>query len=87
MSISNRTMTVGELKQALANFDDNMPVVLQGDYGDRINTPQALWVTDPEEAKIMKTAYSETGWKVCIDDDDREEGEIEVVVLSYDESC
>ena len=83
--LNSRTMTVGELKIELERFDDDMPVVLQGDYGDRINTPEVHWIKSPEEAFITRTAYSKTGWKVCFDREDRDEDAPEVVVLSFEE--
>lgn len=83
--LTSRIMTVGQLKMALAQFDDDMPVVLQGDYGDRINTPEVHWIKSPEEAFITQTSYSKTGWKVCFDRRDRDEDDPEVVVLSFEE--
>jgi hypothetical protein len=84
--LNSRTMTVGQLKMALEQFDDDMHVVFQGDYGDRVNTPEVHWIRSPEEAFITKTSYSKTGWKVCFERSDRDEDDPEVVVLSFEEN-
>lgn len=78
----NYTLTVKELINYLSNFDEDLPVVLQHDYGDRISTPEALFVKEPEEAFLSETSYSDTGWKVS----DENNTDITVVVLSYDNS-
>ena len=76
------TLTVKELISYLNNFDEDLPVVLQHDYGDRCNTPEALFVKEPEEAFLIETVYSDTGWKIT----DENDTDIKVVVLSYNSS-
>lgn len=83
--LQQHTMTVRQLIESLEQYDDDMLVVLQGDYGDRINTPEVHFIQEPQEAFISRTAYSNTGWKVCFDSDERDEDSPEVLVLSYDE--
>lgn len=84
--LNSRTLTVRQLINALEQYDDDTFVVLQGDYGDRINTPEVHWISQPEEAYISRTAYSSTGWKVCFDSSERDEDSPEVLVLSYEEN-
>lgn len=83
--LNSRTMTVRQLISALEQYDDDMFVVLQGDYGDRINTPEVHWIQEPQEAYISRTSYSKTGWKVCFESSDRDEDSPEVLVLSFEE--
>jgi hypothetical protein len=51
-------MTVGELKRALADFDDNLPVVTMEDYDDDEDDPH--YPHDPEDAgRPYVTTYTD----------------------------
>lgn len=80
----DNTLTVSQLIEELQNYPSDMPVVLQHNYGDRIETQEALFITEPSTAYLAETGYSDSGWKVVDDsNDDSEEESIKVVVLSY----
>jgi regulator of RNase E activity RraB len=80
ISILENAMTVAELREELANMDDDARVVFACDYGDHGHTEQALLVRSVEQlyddtAKICETAYSNSG--ICIQDIDADEDEDE----------
>lgn len=57
-------MTVGDLKAALNDFDDDTPVVAVANYGDRANTMQAIPLSDLQCGyHLAETAYSYSGYK------------------------
>ena len=64
------TMTVGELREALSDIDDDVQVVMQYNYGDYHNTPAVEVIQEVELKPLTKSAYSRTGWQVCESDDD-----------------
>lgn len=68
------TLTVGELKEALEHFDDDLEVFVAADYGDRQHTPQAIGLNDlGDNYTRVTTGYSTTGYKlVSLDDLDED---------------
>lgn len=85
-------MTVADLIDELSHHDSDALVVFACDYGDHGHTQQALPVTsadelDPDEERVVSSAYSHSGLAVDAiehDDEDAEPDEYdgpEVVVL------
>lgn len=73
------TTSVGELKERLQDFDDDMPVVACANYGDRNGTMQLITLQEVEATHVDTSGYSESGFKVT---DDGSEGE--VLLLNYE---
>lgn len=80
---SARTLTVRELREALEDFPEHMPVVLVADYGDIMHTQQALPIISLDSGMtVTESAYSHSGWELVEmdqagsnrrDDDEEEE--------------
>jgi hypothetical protein len=71
------TISVGELKEILENYDEDTPVAFACNYGDRCRTLQVINIRgDDSMEAIHETAYSESGFAVtrnmgdCEDDED-----------------
>lgn len=66
-----RTLTVGQLRDLLADYGDDLPVVFSCDYGDYCHTEQALPIRghDVFEVVLEESAYSQSGFAVADDDD------------------
>ena len=80
-----RTMTVGEVRDLLADYDDSMKVVFAADYGDHSHTMQALAVGSADLGHVTETAYSNSGFAVLDEDSDEafgHDGEAFVVLAS-----
>lgn len=79
-----RTITVGQLIDALEGEDRNARVIFSADYGDRGNTQQALPISgDIETVTISESAYSNSGFAIAETDEDDDvdmSGETFVVV-------
>ena len=75
------TLNVGQLKQLLADYADDLPVTAVANYGDRCNTMQAVSLCDLGIGKLSESSYSDSGFKVS---DCDEQGE-EVLVLNLDQ--
>ena len=77
-----RTMTVGELRRELADYEDETPVVFACDYGDYHHTTQVLPVGDVEEhdeSELVKSAYSQSG--VALNQNEEFGGDGDTVVV------
>lgn len=69
--VGPKTVTVGELRDLLEGFDDDMPVIFGADYGDICHTQQALGLTGAAwEVTVTGSAYSQSGFAVVGPDDD-----------------
>ena len=58
------TLTVGELRDLLEDYDQDAPVLFACEYGDCGNTIQALGVMDTEERStndLSESCYSQSG--------------------------
>ena len=77
------TLTVGELKAQLNTFDDDTPVVSTISYGDRVGTMQAVPVGDLDRAHLQPSGYSDSGYKVVLEEDADEE-DLQVLCLNCD---
>lgn len=75
-------LTVRELREALESFDDDLPVVSNVSYGDRLRTQQAIMVDEVDYVSLTPTAYSESGYKV-IDTLDEDDDDIRAVSLNF----
>lgn len=64
------TLTVGELKELLDNFDDEMPVLFCYNYGDYWSTvvAETIGADDVDEGKIFWSSYHNK-YKVVLNDD------------------
>lgn len=59
------TLTVGELKEALEQYDNDLGVFVAADYGDRQHTPQAIGLNELDDNYTrVTTGYSTTGYKL-----------------------
>ncbi len=67
------TLTVGELKALLEDFGDDQPVVFACDYGDYHHTQQALGIGQADETRLVKEAYSRSGFGLPSSDPDDDE--------------
>lgn len=67
------TITVGMLKAVLEDYDDDLPVVVGSDYGDRAGTIQANALDEPELGQITNSVYSSSGYAIKPSDYDGEE--------------
>jgi hypothetical protein len=76
-------MTVGDLKEALARFDDDMPVAITYDYGDHCHRQVALSPRLDEE--VLSAVWSEYCQNNIIPEQDRI-GDHEDAYHSYDEA-
>lgn len=75
---SLNTLTVGELKALLDNYDDETPVVLACSYGDRGNTQQVIEINHATTSCLLeRSAYSLSG--VAVADRELEEDDIVLV--------
>ncbi len=69
-----RSITVKELREALEFQEDDALVAFACDYGDYHHTEQALEIKgELEEASLVESAYSHSGFAVCDEEDDEEE--------------
>lgn len=69
------TITVGQLKQMLDDFNDDAKIVFADDYGDYCHTTQALTIQSVyslkrDGQKLEKTAYSKSGYAIVNNYDD-----------------
>lgn len=65
-------LTVRELREELEGKDDDLLVVVGVDYGDRQNTIQAIPATDCGTVTVSKSAYSDSGYKINDEEDERD---------------
>ena len=73
-----RTTTVAELRNLLADYDNDQRVAFSSDYGDRTHTEQVLPIEGHADLKLIeKSGYSESGWAVREELPDAEEREME----------
>ena len=75
------SVTVGEAQVALEQYEDDLLVAVEVNYGNRINTMQAVALTQVDKASINETAYSDSGYRVL----EEGIGEQEILLLNYDE--
>jgi hypothetical protein len=78
------TMTVGQLISKLQEFDENLPVVANVNYGDRGRTQQAIAITEIGHAICVDSSYSESGFAVKEVGDCDDEPADNVVSLNFD---
>lgn len=74
------TLTVGELKELLQEYDEDTLVVVSCDYGDRSNTQQAIALGEAVLMDLTETGYSDSGYKIT----QHGGGDEEVLLLNYD---
>lgn len=73
-----RTQTVLQLRNLLADYDDNQLVAFSSDYGDHCHTEQALPIEGYAELKLIsESGYSESGYAVLDEEPDAEERELD----------
>lgn len=58
------TLTVGQLKRVLEDFDDELEVVVGSDYGDHAGTVQANFLSEVDVVCLEGSNYSSTGYKI-----------------------
>ena len=80
-----RTLTVGQLKELLEDYDDDLQVIFTADYGDYHHTAQALPLSGGADvAAIAESAYSNSGFALVTDeeqDDEEYDGAAAFLVL------
>ncbi len=78
-----RTITVGDLREALEAYDEADKVIVTTDYGDHCHTPQALPLEGfIEETLIETSAYSNSGYRLkSVDDIDVDEDHMKYLVI------
>ena len=77
-----QTLTVGQLREMLEDYDENTPVFLGAEYGDYHHTVQALTITEVVEAsegQLAESGYSRS--RVAFIGEGSDEGE------SYCDEC
>jgi len=74
-------VTVGQLKDALSDYSDDMPVVFAYNYGDYTGTLAASFPNEIRDGLLVESGP--TGMKIIDDDTDpsRYDGVTEVVVM------
>ena len=78
------SMTVAELRHALADLPDDAIVALASDYGDRSHTTQLLpveMVKPVSEAWVTESAYSDSRLRLRSGDEFEDGGGDHVVVV------
>lgn len=77
------TISVGELKNILDNYDDDTPVAFTCSYGDRCRTQQVIGLLGRDEMEALyETAYSESGFAISDRyDDGDDDGEPQEVLI------
>lgn len=71
-----RSITVKALREALEGEEDDALVAFACDYGDYHHTQQALGIKgELEEAVLVESGYSHSGFAVADEDDDEDERE------------
>lgn len=59
------TITKAELIASIAHLPDDAELVVGADYGDRVNTVQAIGLEmQPKAAYVVESDYSGTGYKL-----------------------
>lgn len=72
-----KTITVGELRELLEDYEDDVPVVFASNYGDISRTQQVHPLRgDGDMVAVRESAYSDSGYAVAeaedLDADDDE---------------
>lgn len=76
--VGPRTITVGELRDLLEGFDEDLPVIFASDYGDICHTKQAHPLSGAAwEVTLTGSAYSQSGFAVVDPDADADENDSE----------
>lgn len=73
-------MTVGELKEHLENYDDEMVVYFGYDYGDHWRTQVRKEISTVTEENLIHSSYHQMMKEA--DDDDDDDETVEGVVLT-----
>lgn len=78
MTVTLRTITVGELRDLLEDHADDVRVIIASDYGDRAHTEQALPLRgEVDTVTISESGYSSSGYAITDPDDDDEDSDDE----------
>jgi len=78
-----KTLTVAQLIERLREEDPDALVVFASDYGDRGHTQQAHFLDGRiQEQLLVPSAYSGSGFALSTEDDDEDDSEAIVLVLS-----
>lgn len=75
-----KTLTVGELRDLLEDYDEEALVVFTTDYGDYHRTQQALPLRGEveEDVEVVESAYSNSGYRlVDADEEDADDADEE----------
>lgn len=80
-----KSITVGKLRDLLAEYDDKDMIAFSCDYGDYHHTEQVLPITGRiEEEGLVESGYSHSGFAVYDgdkDDEDDDHTELPVVLV------
>jgi len=67
-----QSITVGELRQILEDYDEDDMIAFSSDYGDHCHTEQLHSIKGAvDEVKADTTGYSDSGFKVVYDEDEK----------------
>jgi hypothetical protein len=82
--MSFNTLNASELIDALRQENPDHKVYGTISYGDRINTMQAIPVTDVNNAHLCATTYSQTGYKL-VESGDEDDTSENIIILNQQE--
>jgi hypothetical protein len=69
------------LEEILGGYEDLL-ITMGANYGDRVNTIQAIELTDLQEVYITQCEYSLSGYKI-VEDGDQDDDSEKVLMLNY----
>ncbi len=75
-------MTVGKLREMLADFDADMEVRFAYNYGDYWNTEVAADITDADIGQVQYSAYHKSD-KVVQNNDDDDDDSVNALTAPY----
>lgn len=75
------SMTVGELKELLEQFDDELPVLFSYNYGDHWNTTVAGTISSADTGKVCYSSYHRMNKVVDGEDEEEDPNAVEAVII------
>lgn len=78
---AHHTITVGELKELLEQFDDELPVLFSYDYGDHEHTTVAGTISSADAGKVCYSSYHRMNKVADGEDDEEDPNAVEAVII------